>query len=74
MKKTKLQYQMLIAPTGIEADALATALCVLDGKKGRTLIDLQGKNWASFVVTHTESGTTRYESKNYSLFRLPQNP
>ena len=63
----------VIAPTDIEADAMATALCILGGKQGSNLIDSLGPQWASIVITREERGAQQYESKNYRLFTAKAN-
>ena len=61
----------VIAPTGIEADAFATAVCVLGSKEGSDFIDRLGKKYASLVlVPMPDQGLSEYPSIFYEKFRL----
>ena len=46
----------VIAPTGIDADALATALCVLPAQQGVALIDSLGPPFAAYIVATGKDG------------------
>lgn len=70
----KVVSSAVVAPSALEASAMAAALCVMDAEKGRGLIDRQGKNWASLVLTHEAEHFTHYESKDFPLYCIPQNP
>ncbi len=67
----KVASATIIAPTALEADAMATALCVLDPARGQQLIDRFGEDWASMVLTQEQGQTSRFESKNYPRYKLP---
>ena len=59
----------LIAPTTVEADALATGLCVLGVLKGTEFVDSLGAGYASVMVDRLEDGKiTEHPSRNYPLF------
>ena len=60
----------VIAANTIEADAIATALCVLGGKRGTDYIDtLEGK-YASFIISKTDSNQIQeFESQEYKKIR-----
>lgn len=61
----------VIAPSATEADALSTALCVLDPNRGIKLINRQGQGYAGLVVSLQEGESARsHESKNYQKYRL----
>ncbi len=54
----------VIAPTATAADALSTALCVLDPRQGAALIDSQGKNHAVLIITlQDENKIRKYKSR-----------
>ena len=60
----------VIGPNAESAEALATALCVMDPKEGTALIDALGKGWASFIyVRGKEKKLDVYISRNYERFR-----
>lgn len=61
----------VIAPGAMEADALATALCVLGRGAGTKLIDALGEHHASLVIDGQESGRAgKSASRGYKKFRL----
>lgn len=63
----------LIAPRGIDVDAVATALCVWDAKTATAFVDAQGEGWASIIFSgETDEGLVRTESKNYSRYKSKQ--
>lgn len=54
----------VISPTATEADALATALCVLPVGEGLTLIDSLGPQRAAYALTQDQRGRIhRYQSQ-----------
>lgn len=59
----------VIAPSAMEADALSTALCVLGGQKGISLIDSLGHGMAAMVIEHSGSDIILYKSSQYEKFR-----
>jgi len=60
----------VLAPTTEEADALATALCVLDPKRGVALIDRLGEGFACLLLEESSAGQlVRHESAGYKLLR-----
>jgi len=62
----------VIAPTGIEADALATAMTVMGVRRGNGLIDRLGRDYASVMVTEENEGTAHYPSQNFNNILLDQ--
>lgn len=60
----------VIAPTAMDNDVLATALCILEPKEGTKLIDSLGKNYAS-IITQSKDGQLKvYKSKRYKDYQL----
>jgi thiamine biosynthesis lipoprotein ApbE len=60
----------VIAPTTEEADALATALCVLDPKRGVALIDSWGDGYACLLLElSADDKLIRHESEKYKTIR-----
>ena len=56
----------VIAPRGIDADAMATALCILDPPPGLRVIDALGEEWAAFIITSNTDGSLKFwASQNY---------
>ena len=56
----------VIAPRGIDADAMATALCILDPPSGLRVIDALGEEWAAFIITSNTDGSLKFwASQNY---------
>ncbi len=61
----------VIAPQGIEADSLATALCVLGSEEGIALINSLGEGYAGYIITHskTQAGVNILKSQHYGKFK-----
>jgi len=60
----------VIAPTATAADALSTALCVLDPQKGIRLIDGLGESYAAYlVVSQNPDKLESYASRNFKQFQ-----
>lgn len=60
----------VIAPTTLEADALATALCVMGGRAGIELIDRLPGDYAALVVTQPQAPRIqRFPSRKYGKYR-----
>jgi thiamine biosynthesis lipoprotein len=59
----------VIAPTGIEADALATAVTVMGHQKGNGLLDRLGEGYAGLVVSEENGATVVYPSENLNNLR-----
>ncbi len=60
----------LIAPRGIDVDAVATALCVWDARTAIAFVDKMGPEWASVIFSgETDEGLIRTESKNYNRYK-----
>jgi thiamine biosynthesis lipoprotein len=60
----------VIAPTTIEADALATALCVLGEKPGTDYINALSGAYGSLIVSaHGGGAADRFESQEYKNFQ-----
>jgi len=61
----------VIAPTAEDADALATAVCVLGAEKGVELLDSQGEGYSGLIVIRDDQGEiTKHESAAYKKVRL----
>jgi len=61
----------VIAPTATEADALSTALCVLDIKEGTLLMSSLDDKYASLIVVMNEQHEiTSYDSKYFKKYRI----
>jgi thiamine biosynthesis lipoprotein ApbE len=61
----------VIAPTTEEADALATALCVLDPKRGIDLIDSLGEGYACLLLElYGDENLVWHESEKYKAIRM----
>ncbi len=60
----------VIAPTALEADALATALTVLSPAEGMALVDGKGDGFAALVITLGDDGIAFHASDRYPAFRL----
>ena len=59
----------VIAPSAIEADALATALCILSVESGIQLMDTRTKNHASLIVVKDRSDQIKkFPNKSYARF------
>lgn len=57
----------VIAPSAMEADALATALCVLGGDSGTGLIDALAAKYASLIIVGGQSNQIKkYPSQTYA--------
>lgn len=72
--QNKTVSAVVIAPSAVEAQALAIALCVMDPERSRSLIDRQGTGWASSVLTHESERFTQYDSKNFPFYRVLRGP
>lgn len=60
----------VIAPTAMDADALATALCVFGGRLGTDYINTLQGTYASFIVSRIGAGPAqKFESQEYKKFR-----
>jgi len=60
----------VIAPTTEEADALATALCVLSPRGGVDLIDSLGEGFACLLIEHApDEHWVRHESQRYQTIK-----
>ena len=60
----------MIAPTAIEADALATALCVLGTRLGTDFVNALPQGYASVMIVREETGEIRpVMSRGYPEFR-----
>lgn len=61
----------VIAPTAIDNDVLATALCILEPKEGSELIDSLGKGYASIIMAKGRDGQLKiYKSKRYKDYQI----
>jgi thiamine biosynthesis lipoprotein ApbE len=61
----------VIAPTALDNEAFAKALCLLDPKTGIALINKQGKRYASIIVQRDKQGRISvHTSANYADFRI----
>jgi len=59
----------VIAPSATEADALSTALCVMDKEEGTALINSFGENYASLIVFPDEADRiVQFPSDNFKNF------
>jgi thiamine biosynthesis lipoprotein len=59
----------VIAPTAMEADTLATALCVLGRESGTKYINTLSEQYASLIMTRQESGEIQQSpSRDYSHY------
>jgi len=59
----------VIAPTAMEADALATALCVLGGKPGTEFMNMLTERHASLIIVKDQSNRIKkFASENYASF------
>ena len=70
----------VIAPTTLEADVLATALCVLGGWRDQALIDALGPGYAALIIESSDGRQLKtFESRHYRNYgstrfaRLPLN-
>ena len=59
-----------IAPTGLEADVLATALTVLGREEGTGLMDQMGASYAGLIVEEKEGKIEQSPSLKFEEFRL----
>ncbi|HLF18004.1 MAG TPA: FAD:protein FMN transferase [Candidatus Omnitrophota bacterium] len=59
-----------IAPTGLEADALATALTVLGREEGVALMDQMGPSYAGFIIEEKKGKMEQSPSLKFEEFRL----
>ena len=60
----------VIAPTTEEADALATALCVLDPRQGVDLINSLGEGFACLLIEQApDEHWVRHESVRYPTIK-----
>jgi len=59
----------VIAPTALEADALSTALTVLDAKEGIKLVDSLGDKYAAVVIFKNYQQIDFLESSNYGKYK-----
>ncbi len=61
----------VIAPSGVEADAFSTALCVMEENKGLQFINKKDNDYASLVISQTPTGKMSYrQSRNYLKFKI----
>lgn len=62
----------VIAPTALESDALATAMCVLGPQAGTEMIDGMGGDFASISVAKRKDGdgVEVYTSRNYGKYAV----
>lgn len=67
---TRRSSVTIIAPQGVAADGLATAISILGPDRGLKLID-QTKGAAALVVLAGENGVTATESTGFAKFVLP---
>jgi thiamine biosynthesis lipoprotein len=60
----------VIAPNAMEADALATALCVLGSGPGTEIMDSFSDKHASMIIVKNKSGRLeRFRNKTYDLYK-----
>ncbi len=60
----------VIAPITKDSDVLSTALCILNGPRGISLIDSLGRGYASYVLIKDSAGHYKeYMSKNFLQYR-----
>jgi len=61
----------VIAPTAIEADALATAFCVLKPEVAIKLVDSMGNGYAATIIARkSEKRVVQYKSARYSKYQF----
>lgn len=61
----------VIAPTAMDNDVLATALCILEPNEGIGLIDSLGKGYASIIMAKGSDGQLKiYKSKRYKDYQI----